>query len=73
MVVLSTASPYKFPAAVLSALEPTREPDEFKLLQRLSDLTGTPVPQNLRDLDKKPELHKNCIPKAQMQAFVTNL
>ena len=73
MVVLSTASPYKFPAAVLSSLEETDEPDEFKLLQRLSDLTGTPIPANLRDLDKKPERHTAVIPKAQMQAFVTNL
>ena len=29
MVVLSTASPYKFPAAVLSSLEETQETDEF--------------------------------------------
>ena len=73
MVVLSTASPYKFPAAVLSALEETDETDEFKLLQRLSDLTGTPIPENLRDLDKKPERHTTVIPKAQMQAFVANV
>ena len=73
MVVLSTASPYKFPAAVLSCLEETREADEFKLLQRLSEKTGTPIPKNLRDLDKKPERHTNVIPKSQMQAFVTSL
>ena len=73
MVVLSTASAYKFPAAVLSSLEETDEPDEFMLLQRLSQLTGTPIPANLRDLDKKPERHTNVIPKSQMQDFVTAL
>ena len=73
MVVLSTASPYKFPAAVLSSLEETNEPDEFKLLQRLSELTGTPIPENLRNLDKKPERHTTVIPKSQMQSFVTAL
>ena len=73
MVVLSTASPYKFPAAVLSALEETDEADEFKLLQRLSQLTGTAIPENLKDLDKKPERHTAVIPKSQMQDFVTAL
>ena len=73
MVVLSTASAYKFPAAVLSSLEETDEPDEFMLLQRLSQLTGTPIPANLRDLQKKPECHTNVIPKSQMQDFVTAL
>ena len=73
MVVLSTASPYKFPAAVLSSLEHTQEPDEFKLLQRLSALTGTPIPENLRDLDKKPERHTGVIEKTEMLGYVMAL
>ena len=73
MVVLSTASPYKFPAAVLSSLEENHETDEFKLLQRLSDLTGTPIPENLRDLDKKPQLHKTLLEKDEMCDFVSKL
>ena len=73
MVVLSTASPYKFPAAVLSSLEKTEEPDEFKLMERLQELTGVPIPQNLCGLREKKELHTGVIPKDNMLSFVTAL
>ena len=73
MVVLSTASPYKFPAAVLSSLETTMETDEFKLMERLQEKTGVPIPGNLTGLRQKPELHTGVIPKDKMLAFVTGL
>ncbi len=73
MVVLSTASPYKFPAAVLSSLEDTAEADEFKQMDRLAALTDVPVPGNLQGLQNKPELHTTVIPKDQMLRFVTAL
>ena len=73
MVVLSTASPYKFPAAVLSSLEQTDEADEFKLMERIQELTGVPIPGNLQGLQKKPELHTGVIPKEKMLSFVTAL
>jgi len=73
MVVLSTASPYKFPAAVLSSLEDSAEADEFKQMDRLAVLTGVPVPGNLQGLQEKPELHTTVIPKEQMLPFVTGL
>ena len=73
MVVLSTASPYKFPAAVLSSLEESSETDEFKQMDRLARLTGVPIPGNLQGLQNKPELHTTVIPKEQMLPFVTAL
>ena len=73
MVVLSTASPYKFPAAVLSSLEATQEPDEFKLMERLQTITGFPIPENLRGLREKTERHTGVIPKDKMLSFVTEL
>ena len=73
MVVLSTASPYKFPAAVLSALEANSETDEWKQMARLSALTGVPIPKNLQGLQEKKELHTGVIPKDKMLAFVTDL
>ena len=73
MVVLSTASPYKFPAAVLSSLEATEEPDEFRLMERLQELTGVPIPENLRGLREKPERHTGVISKDKMLSFVTGL
>lgn len=53
VVVLSTASPYKFPAAVLSALGEEPGDDEFAMMDKLSALTGTPIPKNLATLREK--------------------
>ena len=38
MVVLSTASPYKFPAAVLSALGAPLQGEEFDQMEQLQDI-----------------------------------
>ncbi len=73
MVVLSTASPYKFPGAVLSALEQTGDADEFAQMQRLQALTGVPIPQQLATLQGKPERHTGVIEKEQMLTFVAEL
>ncbi len=73
MVVLATASPYKFPAAVLSALEPVEISDEFAQMEYLQKKTGVPIPQNLRGLDQKPERHKAVIGKEEMLEFVMGL
>ena len=73
MVVLSTASPYKFPAAVLSALENSSETDEFKQMERLSQLTGVPVPGNLQGLQEKAERHTGVIGKDRMLDYVKSL
>ena len=66
MVVLSTASPYKFPAAVLSALEGNNDPDEFAKMDRLCELTGVKIPENLVSVRYKKELHTAVIAKEQM-------
>ena len=57
MVVLSTASPYKFPAAVLSAIGGDESGDEFDQMERLSEITGVPIPKNLATLRGKEERH----------------
>ena len=73
MVVLSTASPYKFPAAVLSALEDPQQMDEFAMMERLQDKTGVPIPANLSGLQKKTERHTGVIEKEKMLEFVMGL
>ena len=73
MVVLSTASPYKFPAAVLSALETRSETNEFKQMERLQTVTGVPIPSNLAGLEQKKERHTTVIPKDKMLDFVVKL
>ena len=73
MVVLSTASPYKFPAAVLTAIGGDESGDEFDQMEQLSNLTGVPIPQNLATLRHKSERHTGVIDKEEMLEFVLNL
>ena len=73
MVVLSTASPYKVPEAVLSAVGGDIEGDEFTLMERLQELTGVPIPKNLAGLRDKQERHLGVIDKEEMLDFVLGL
>ena len=73
MVVLSTASPYKFPAAVLGALEQLETDDEFEMMERLHLVSGVAIPQNLQGLREKPERHTTVIEKEAMLDFVIKL
>jgi len=73
MVVLSTASPYKFPVAVLTAIGGDLSGSEFDQMQRLSDITGVPVPKNLSSLQGKEEKHTGVIEKEAMLEYVLNL
>ena len=70
VVVLSTASPYKFPAAVLSALGQKAGEDEFAVMEELPARTGVPVPKNLAALREKPVRHKDVIGREDMLAYV---
>lgn len=70
VVVLSTASPYKFPAAVLEGLGGSSSGDGFDLIDRLHALTQVPVPENLRGLRDKTVLHRDVTDIADMPAYV---
>ena len=69
-VVLSTASPYKFPAAVLSALGRPGNDSEFRMMDELAQLSGVPIPGNLSGLEGRPVLHKDVIDKDAMLDYV---
>ena len=73
MVVLSTASPYKFPTAVLDALGGDLGGDEFDQMERLSATTGVKIPGNLAGLREKQERHSSVIKKDAMLEFVLGL
>ncbi|MBQ0037872.1 MAG: threonine synthase [Clostridiales bacterium] len=70
VVVLSTASPYKFSGAVLEALGEARMDDEFAMMQKLHEITGAPVPENLAKLQQMPVLHEDVIDKEQIMDYV---
>lgn len=54
MVVVSTASPYKFPQDVLYALTGNDVKDSFKGIKRINLLTAMKVPESLKALRYKP-------------------
>ena len=67
MVVLSTASPYKFGASVLHALgEDTAGLDEFAQMARLKTRSGMEVPARLAALREASVLHKRICEKNDM-------
>ena len=73
MVVLSTASPYKFPAAVLTAIGQELSGSEFDQMRQLEDVTGVPIPENLAGLADKPQRHTGVVEKDEMLPFVLGL
>ncbi len=70
VVILSTASPYKFPAAVLEGLGHSAAGDEFDVMERLRNETGVPVPKNLTGLRERKVRHKDVIDKDEMLDYV---
>ena len=70
MVVLSTASPFKFAPAILAALGSDAESDEFESLGRLAELSGQPAPESLSGLRQKPVRFDEVCTKEAMRDVV---
>ena len=70
VVVLSTASPYKFPAAVLEGIGERAKGDEFDVMEQLHDVTGVPVPKNLASLREREVRHRDVIAQEEMLDYV---
>lgn len=68
-VVLSTASPFKFPSAVLSAIGGETGADEFETAEKLSELTHCQIPKNLSGLKEKEILHNDVIPVEELVEY----
>lgn len=66
VVVLSTASPHKFAASVLSAIGETPTGNEVKDLQLLEDVTALPVPQSLISLLQMEKLYTGSIAREKI-------
>ncbi len=71
VVIASTASPYKFSKAVLSAVDGGKLPEsEFDMVEKLNELTGAPVPAPLASLRGKKSRFFDVTDKEGMQAVV---
>ena len=65
-VILSTASPFKFPGAVLRALGREEATDEGSLPEELSAVAGLQVPRSLEGLMDQPLRHPDVIDKGDI-------
>ena len=75
-ILASTASPFKFPHSVMKAIQGEgfkNNLDEFQLLDRLSTLTGLPVPKPLKDIGNKKILHNRFCKKEEMKDVVAGI
>ncbi|OTA26194.1 threonine synthase [Alloscardovia macacae] len=72
-VVLSTASPYKFPRAVLSALGVEAPESDFACMDALADLSGVPAPTALRSLEGQIPRFTDEIDVEDMPAYVRTM
>ncbi|WEV45299.1 threonine synthase [Streptococcaceae bacterium ESL0687] len=70
-VVVSTASPYKFPRVVVEALTGTKSDlDDFALVDQLEELSKVKQPEAVRNLKEEPVLHKTVVGISDMQKAV---
>ena len=70
-VLASTASPFKFAAAVLPAIQSGKLPaDEFGMVAKLAEVSGIPVPKPLAGLKDLPVLQTGCVTKEKMNQFI---
>lgn len=70
-IIASTASPYKFSASVLEAIEgKVSELDEFDMIDRLADISGYEIPQALASLKTKEIRFKDIIVKENQKDYV---
>ena len=70
-IIASTASPYKFSASVLEAIEGKKSDlDEYAMVDRLAELSNIPVPAALADLKNKERRFTGSIEKSDMNSFV---
>jgi len=69
-VVLSTASPYKFSAAVLEALGEELTGSDEENMKKVRGITGAEVPSGLAGIFAKPVIHKDVIDISAMKSYV---
>ena len=73
-VVVSTASPYKFMASVLDAIDPCKvSDDDFAMAQDLSGISAVPIPKAVSDLKEAKILHDTVCSVEEMKGEVEKL
>ena len=69
-MLLSTASPYKFPRACCDALGLDVPEDDFEAMRVLEQATNTVAPTQLAELESKPVRFEDVCDVADMANYV---
>ncbi|MCM1125588.1 MAG: threonine synthase [Lachnospiraceae bacterium] len=70
-VIASTASPYKFTRSVMTAIdERYKEMGDFELVDELCRLSGTEIPEAIKEIRQAPVLHDHVCEKGEMKQTV---
>ena len=70
-IIASTASAFKFARPVLESIDTAAVPEDgFAALERLSALSGLPVPAPLAELRTKEIRHRTCVAEEGMAGFI---
>ena len=73
-VIVSTASPFKFPGSVARAIDKKYAGmDEFSLLEVLSKISGLKVPYAIKDIGSREILHSTVCKTSQMKDVITDI
>lgn len=73
-VIVSTASPFKFPGSVARAIdEKYTGMDEFSLLEVLSEISGLKVPHAIKDIGSREILHSTVCKTSQMKDVIIDI
>ena len=73
-VIASTASPYKFAASVLEALTGEKnERDEFSMVEELSAISSTGIPQPIAQLKEKEQRFQQVCSTSEMSKVVLEM
>ena len=73
-VIASTASPYKFAGSVMSAIDPKyKGQDDFKLIEELQKVSGTEIPNAIKEIMNAEIRHSTECDVDQMEQTVKNI
>lgn len=75
VIIVSTASPYKFVSSVLEAVNGGKDEkgSEYESIAKLYQISGLDVPQSLAELEDLEVLHKDIVSNTQMKEYVKSL
>jgi threonine synthase len=73
-VIVSTASPYKFTGAVMGAINDSyRRLSDIDLIGEMNKLLGGDIPTAIKDIDKRPVVHREICSVNKMKDLVINI